>query len=652
MSPPAPDVQGRQRHGAARRAGLRLRVLTITLLPMLLASGLLVAYFIRQDMATAEAALWHRGRDAVDYLASACAQDANSGDLVHLKRLLERQGVLRHLDGIGVTDRQGEWRLVSGQPLLLRKPTAGNERQEWRDGRLLFLTRPIFPPGTPLADGRPGNPAAAIGQVTVILNTAGLEAEFQRLLEAGLRMLAAVMAAAGLLAWWLSRRLSEPLSVILGTVRELADGHLERRLPETGKGEIGDLEAGINRLAEALSAYSREMESRVTAATAEITEQKRAAESATQAKSKFLATASHDMRQPLHAMNLLVASLRENLGEARPDALAIVDKIEASAHAMDNLLTSLLDLSRLEAGIVVAKPECFPISRIFRRLEQQFGTVARGKGLELRVHCSRRTIFTDPLLLERILSNLVTNAIRYTDQGKVLLGLRASDAGWVRVAVWDTGQGIPDGFRERIFEEYFQLDNPERDRDKGLGLGLSIVKRLARLLGSPVDVQSRPGRGSCFSLRLPLCHRDAPEAAQESIHASPTPKGLVALIDDDETILEAMMVLFEQWGIELAVGDSAAQVRDDLLALGRGPDAILSDFRLRDGRTGVEAVAELRAAFGADLPAALITGDTAPDTIQALNASGLPVLHKPLKPPRLRAFISHLLSSRAQAGPP
>jgi len=210
--------------------------------------------------------------------------------------------------------------------------------------------------------------------------------------------------------------------------------------------------------------------------------------------------------------------------------------------------------------------------------------------------------------------------------------------------------GIAKAHQDRLFEEYFQVENPERDRSKGLGLGLAIVKRLSTLLASEVVVRSVAGRGSCFSLPLTRC---APGSTASSEPAAPLApsfrvgRPLLVFIDDDPAILEAMITLIELWDIDLAAGSDAAEVKAELLELGREPDALLCDYRLRDGYTGIEAVAELRAQFGADLPAALLTGDTGSAALEAIQASGLPLLHKPLKPAKLRAFLTHLLAERA-----
>jgi signal transduction histidine kinase/CheY-like chemotaxis protein len=464
------------------------------------------------------------------------------------------------------------------------------------------------------------------------------------LAAAGMATLSVLLAL--ILAWRLAGGVSGPLHAIIQTVARLAGGTLTERIPETSPGEIGLLESGVNRMAEALEENRLSLERRVQAATAELLGQKLAAEAAVLAKSRFLAAASHDLRQPLHALTLLVAALRERVRDEESRRLA--EHIEASASAMESLLNALLDLSKLDAGVVEAHPVCFPIGKILKSVERQFAPLARERGLSLVVHPSSLWAYSDPVLMERILANLVVNALRYTDRGKVLVGARRVQQDWIRLEVWDTGRGIPQEFQARIFEEYFQLDNPERHREKGLGLGLAIVARLAILLGGRVSVRSQLGRGSCFNFRVARCSPAAQQIAA-SVPVSPgfalpLENALVAFIDDDEAILGAMVEVFDHWGVSVAVGGDVAQVRAELEELGRAPDIILCDYRLRNGQTGIEAIRVLRGAFGEHIAAALLTGDTAPDTIQAIDASGLPVLHKPLKPAKLRAFLSHLLT--------
>jgi signal transduction histidine kinase len=632
---------------AAGHARLRVRILAIAVLPMLLASGLLAGYVAWRDQRAADAALDLLGQDMARHLAESASLDMPQGNIVYLKRILDHEAKRHGSDGIGIQDMGGRWWLVSGKALQLASPPLQPQPRQWRKGSLRYFSHPIDTSRALDEADWSGGASTQIGQVTVLIDDEARMAANWGIIAITAGLLAAMLVLVGLLAWWLSLSVTRPLESVLAAVKRLAIGELNTRLPERSAGEIGELEGGVNRMAVALQDNTAQLASRVEAATAELTAQKQAAEAAALAKSKFLATASHDLRQPLHAMSLLVSAMKEKIGPDNGEARQLAEHIEASAQSMETLLSTLLDMSRLDAGVVVARPVCVPVAPILEGLRRQFESLAAAKGLALHIRSSRLGIFTDPALLERILANLLSNAIRYTDQGKVLVGLRRVQKDWVRIEVRDTGRGIPVPYQERIFDEYFQLENSERDRGKGLGLGLAIVKRLSGLLGSPIQVQSGP-QGTCFSMRAARCQPSPAQAAPAAGVATALPKhALVAFIEDDETILEAMVALFEQWGIDLAAGSDAAQVKADLLDLGRVPDAILSDYRLRGGRNGIEAINELWAAFGPDIPAALITGDTAPTTIQAINASGLPLLHKPVKPAKLRAFLAHVLAGHS-----
>lgn len=634
---------------------LRLRILIVALFPLLVAVGLFAAYFAHRSVADAEQSLERMGRDTARQLAEAVAFDLFSGNLPYVKRLLDFERNTRGAQAIAIIEGR-QWQLISGDTHLLPTLAGTTPASHWRQGPMLYFSHAVNIPSDQDSDPYLDLAKAAprpTAYVVIAISRAPIELTRSQvgLAASGMALLTILLAL--ILAWRLSGRVSRPLHDITRTVRQLAGGSLSERVPETSPGEIGQLERGVNRMAKALEENQESLQRRVEEATAELMGQKQAAEAAVLAKSRFLAAASHDLRQPLHAMSLLVSALRERVPEGESKRLA--GHIEASASAMESLLNSLLDLSKLDAGVVEAHPECFPLARVLEHIDSQFAPLAREKGLRLKIVGTQMWAYSDPVLVERILANLVSNALRYTDRGRVLLGVRRVQKDWVRFEVHDTGKGIPGEYQTRIFEEYFQLENPERHRDKGLGLGLAIVSRLARLLGSGVAVRSVAGRGSCFHFRIARCHPrrrqlqdDPPPATAFSL---PLERALVAFIDDDASILEAMVEVFDQWGVALAAGEDAEQVRTELQALGRKPDIILCDYRLRDGRNGIEAVAILRAAFGVRIPAALLTGDTAAETIQAISSIGLPVLHKPLKPARLRAFLSHLLAEKSASQP-
>jgi len=624
---------------------LRLRILIVALFPLLVAVGLFAAYFAHRSVSEAETTLMNRGNDSARRLAESVAFDYFTGDFPYVKRQMDLEHSSLGAQSVAVTDGK-KWVLLSGAPGPLPELTEEPLLPQQRLGGLYFFSHAIKLPTPTETDPylEPAIPSnAQIPYVVIVLSRSPIELARSQVGLAASSMAILSISLALILAWRLSGVVSEPLHELTKTVGRISQGDLTERAHEDSPGELGMLQQGINRMATTLEENQRIQEQRIREATAELRAQKAQAESATLAKSRFLAAASHDLRQPLHALSLLVEALQERVPEG--EARRLAEHIASSASTMESLLNALLDLSRLDAGVVEARPECFPLSRVLENLQKQFAPVATVMGLRLVVVPTRVWVYSDPALMERILSNLISNALRYTNTGGVLVGVRRVQKDWLRLEVWDTGKGIPPEFQARVFEEYFQLANPERHKDKGLGLGLAIVSRLARLLGSAVQVRSVMDKGSCFHLRFARCQARRVEQSPpvENRVALPLEHALVAFIDDDESILEAMVDIFDQWGVALAAGEDGEQVRAELEELGRKPDIILSDYRLKDGRTGVEAIAILQEAFG-PVPAALLTGDTAPETIRALRQSGLPVLHKPLKPAKLRAFLSHLLA--------
>jgi len=629
---------------------LQARLLLLALLPALLSSFLFALYILHRSEGEAEQGLLRNGRDLAGQLAEMAAFDAFSGDVTTLKNLLHRNLDSHGAAAIGLINASGEWWLIAGNHAAL-PGTVPEARSEWRGQQqghaYFYFSRPLG-----MSQSGRNDPyiqgllsLSAIGKVVVVLDEHPITRARRESLTAILLFLLPLTLLAILLAALMSRRLSVPLHHISQTVERIAAGNLSSRLPDKVSicsNEIGLLARGVNEMANALQSGHELLEQRIETATAGLLDQKQAAEAAVRAKSKFLAAASHDLRQPLHALTLLVSALKEKVPQGELSQLA--NHIDASAAAMGGMLNGLLDLSRLDAGVIEARTECFPLNRVLDAIAAQFAPVARDKGLSLRIRRTRLAVNSDPLLLERILINLVSNAIRYTQRGRVIVGVRRAAGNRVQLRVLDTGLGIASEFHERIFEEYFQIDNPERHRAKGLGLGLAIVAREARLLGSQILVRSVPERGSCFSVELPRCEytRERHEEEYHPPHVSGE-RPLIALIDDDELILSAMAALLDEWGMDVAPGNNAETLLEDLISLERMPDAILSDYRLPGPLDGIGVIAFLRHHLDEELPAAVITGDTAPETIAAINASCLTLLHKPIKPARLRAFLNHAI---------
>jgi signal transduction histidine kinase/CheY-like chemotaxis protein len=364
------------------------------------------------------------------------------------------------------------------------------------------------------------------------------------------------------------------------------------------------------------------------------------AEEANVAKSKFLAAASHDLRQPLHAVNLFVDALRHAPDKERADE--ILAHLGASALSLEELLNELLDISKLEAGLFKPEVCVLDLQEIFDGMERELRPLADEKGIELGFVATRLKVRSDPLMLGRILRNIITNAIRYTTRGAVLVGCRRRE-GSVAIAVYDTGPGIPPEYHQAIFREFYQLGNPERDRRKGLGLGLAIVDGLCRILGHSLSLRSTLGRGSAFFVQVPIARQEvsAPIAVREECPGS-LQGWSVLIIDDEPTICQAMEGILAHWGCRVLSAESA---REALLRLNQenfAPDAIVVDYRLREGLTGSEAISEIRNAIGRHIPALIVTGDTAPERLREANASGYLLLHKPVQPARLRTALARL----------
>ena len=376
-----------------------------------------------------------------------------------------------------------------------------------------------------------------------------------------------------------------------------------------------------------------------------MTEQARhEAEEANTAKSKFLAAASHDLRQPIHAQGLFLNVLQHTTLTAEQREL--VGNISAASTASADMLDTLLDFSRIEAGVVSPQIQPFSLQDLLNKIEREFEPQADAKGLAYRSRETPLLAQSDPALVELVLRNLVSNAIRYSDAGGLLVACRRRGA-YAVLEVWDTGMGIAADQQAEVFKEFHQLGNPERDRRKGLGLGLAIAQGLAKTLDHELSLQSRPQRGSVFRLALPLSQlmptkRLAADANLPLRLATGQLRGVyVLVIDDDETVLSGMAQLLQRWGCKVDAADSIEQAL--VLAQLTTPDVVISDYRLRDQRTGAQAITELQRLASRPLPALIITGDTAPERLREAMSSGVPLLHKPLAPDTLYQALVVLL---------
>ena len=376
----------------------------------------------------------------------------------------------------------------------------------------------------------------------------------------------------------------------------------------------------------------------------ETEEKSRQLELANLSRSRFLAAASHDLRQPLHTLSLYSAALKLHATDGATGEIALhINKALASLSA---LVDSLLDISKLDAGAVQPEPQNVSLKTLLERIEADYRPLANGKGLEFHVVAPDLLVETDPVLLERLVRNLVDNAFKYTAAGSVTL-VAALAADKARVSVRDTGPGIPEAERGRIFEEFYQIGNPERDRVQGLGLGLAIVQRLAHLLDLELTLESEPGRGSTFAVTMPPAEERRASARSPGGRDQSAPRVLdgvrVLVIDDESDVRAGMRALLEQVGCRVSVCSGFADAERMLVNDGlEDVHLIVSDFRLRSHESGIDTVRRLRERLG-EVPALLVSGDTAPERLREAQSSGLPLLHKPVAAEKLlKAMLAAL----------
>ncbi|MCU0897937.1 MAG: ATP-binding protein [Burkholderiales bacterium] len=370
----------------------------------------------------------------------------------------------------------------------------------------------------------------------------------------------------------------------------------------------------------------------------------REAERANQSMTQFFAAASHDLRQPIHALGLLGAALSERVRD--PSAAPLLKSITASVGSLEALFDELLDISRLDAGVLEIGMRQFPMQSLFERLRLEFAAEAAERGLFLRVRPTTAYAWSDPALVERILRNLVSNALRYTRRGGVLVACRTRGK-LLAIEVWDTGVGIPHAEQQRVFDEFYQVSAPGKSGRPGIGLGLAIVKRLAALVDAPIALRSQPSRGSMFRITLQRgdATRTPPNAAAAAIDERMTLAGRrIVVIEDDGEVLEGMLALLGGWNAEV-VGAASADDAIAVLAPARhAPDLVIASDALRNGASGGQAIASVRGCFDASIPGIVVAGRITPAHRDEALANKYHLLAKPVAPAKLRALIAFQLA--------
>jgi two-component system, sensor histidine kinase len=626
---------------------LRQRMVAAALVPVSLVAAVLTAFFVWQHLDDLDRGLMQRG----DGLARQAAEMSEfylfSGNRERLRPII--QGLLR-TDGdvraVSVLDDQSQLVIQAGVADPVSWPPPGNElaRTRVRDGIVIRL--PVIPKSLAVDDAYSGaefavasRPREVIGYAVVEMSGKALEDDRRELIHTALTTAAVGLLLGGLLALRIARTVTEPALEATEVVTRIGHGDLAARVDAEAAGALGSLAQGINAMAEQVTLTQDELAHKVQSATAELVRQRDAAEQATAAKSRFLAAASHDLRQPLHAMGLFVSRLGSL--SLRGEERRLVDHVEQSVATLQDMLDTLLDLSRLDAGGFCVDLQDFELTPLLQQACREMAPLAQQRRIGLRLRCRPLVVHGDPRLVQRVVLNLLSNALCHTEKGDVLVTCRQVN-GRARIQVWDTGPGIPLDMQRSIFDEYVQLGNPERERSKGLGLGLTICQRIAHLLDTTIGLRSVPGRGSVFWIDLPPATVvPAVEAHGEAAAWSPF-SGTVLVVDDDAQCRDGTAEAIAGWGGDVRTARDAAEALALIADSSVDYRVAICDIRLPGSEDGLilgERLRQERPGLGV----VLISADSAPLVQARARRAGFPLLRKPVSAARLRATLLSLL---------
>jgi len=615
------------------RLSLAQQLVLLAVLPAALATAGAIVVLTRQHLSNVTELMRASGQTVALQVATLAQAPLNQMDRRALLRTAQAGTSQPHVQQVQIRTDDGE--------ILANAETADRRRTEG-----LRVLSPVM-----------GEDGKRAGEVMVEISLDAVADARKAVYFNVLLVLGASLAGVGLAGWWAARRISAPIRSLGEAVDRLGAGE-NASVEVAGTAEVRRLQAGFNQAAGALAESRGLLQSRIGEATAELARKNEQLELASQAKTRLLAAASHDLRQPLHALTLFSDGLAN--GETDPVRLTRIGHIRECVDSLDRLFSELLNLSQLDAGVLQPQWTDFPLDRLFDEISRNFRAVAEQQGLRLVARKTDAWVRCDYVMLSRILNNLVSNSLRHTVEGGVLIGARRRGRA-IRIDVWDTGVGIEPQHQERVFEEFFQVD-PQRKQgmSRGMGLGLSTVQRLAALLNTRVELRSVPGRGTGVRLLVrgaePLA-ASAPEAPVSLPVPLEVPASLegvrVLVIDDERTILEGLQVVLSSWGARVM----AAQTRAEALALADAwdapPEVVLSDLLLQGGDNGLDLLAALERhprGIGPDTARLLVTGETKPDRLREVAQAGIMVLYKPVSPRALRqAIATQLAAVRAGA---
>jgi signal transduction histidine kinase len=634
-----------------RWSDIRTRVMLAAWLPVLMVGIVLSVAFLQGRSSDLNESYQQRSRSLARQLASASEYGiftANAAQLYAISLGATKEPDVRSVD---VFDRNGSLLTRVGAPLA-RYPVMDMQESNTHDpsSDLDILVQPVHSGQIELDEvfeatvRMPPQTPQALGHVVLVMSRHSLVALEHNLLMLGFFITIGGLLLGAIVAYLIARGVIEPIQRVTRQVERLEKGDLGFRALVQVDDPFSALQSSLNNMAQRLQDSHQLLEYRVDKATHDLRAQKETAEEATRTKSRFLAAASHDLRQPSHALGMFLGRLMQFPHGA--DETKVLDHLNAAVQAQQDLLDSLLDIAQLETHSVNISIRAFSVAELLAPLLPGLHAQADAKQLDLRIRQSPLWVLSDPAMLTRMLLNLLQNALRYTGHGGILVACRSvKGRRFARIEVWDTGVGIAPKHQKDIFKEFFQVSNSERDRSKGLGLGLGIVDRTARLLGHTVGVKSVLGRGSCFSIELPLALSQHAQGSTVDSATLPT-NGLqgvrILVIEDDLLVAQALHMMLASWGCEVTVADGIQEALVQMRS-SQNPQLILSDYRLRAGENGLDTVQLIRKEAGFDIPACLMSGDVESNLANVCHDAGVHFLQKPVRPAVLHNVILQLV---------
>ncbi|MEO9079811.1 MAG: hybrid sensor histidine kinase/response regulator [Rhodanobacter sp.] len=614
-----------------QRTSLMQRLAFVALVPTLITAALLVTLLTQRQLIILRQMAQSNAGAIATQAASVSVQPLRTKRLRELIRIADSIGELPHVTRVQIRTADGE--------ILADHRAADDGRQD-----VMSVVREV-------TEEQPSGPVV-VGSVLVDVSMhTALMAQRDSLRHALIALLLSLLVA-GVIGWQVARWISAPLRRLAAAVQELGQGEQPVSVAVTDRTEIGELQRGFNHAAATLFDIQRGMQQQISEATLELAQKNTALEAASVTRSRFLAAASHDLRQPLYALTLFSSALA--VDEYDPQRLDRIAHIQECVQSLDHLFGELLDLSRLEAGAVQIEISEFPLDRAFAEVSRTFGMVAEQRGLVLKRHQTKVWVRSDRVMLTRILNNLVSNALRFTHHGGALIGVRRSGGDRVRVEVWDTGSGIAPEHLSSVFDEFYRIDDLSGTgltdgSQSGLGLGLATVQRLAQLLDTTVQAESRLGRGSLFHFELPLASTGTLPIAIEDDLSNALAGRRVLVLDDDPAILSGVRFLLRSWGCEVAVAEDRQQALEAIENWPGPADIVICDLQLRSGERGLDVFAELDRLYENDgeqtFARLLVTGETRAEQLVDVIAAKIPLLYKPVAPQQLRSAMLAALAA-------